>query len=251
MSRATRTILVEGFEDIVAVEEPLEIRVEGKPTAVTMRMPDDDLDLVVGFLTTEGVIGPDDAMADIAALAQISENVVDVRLADGVSPSRARSADRSLYATSSCGICGKASIDRILRGRPGPLVPTEPVPEVLMALATAFEAAQRHTRTTGCAHAAALFDGEGRILVLREDVGRHNAVDKVIGAWLRRDASFDGLGLVVTSRAGFEVVQKAITVGVALVCTLGAPTSLAIEVASQSGCTLVGWLRPDRLRRFV
>lgn len=240
-------------EDTLAVEEPLEIRVEGTPTAVTMRTPGDDLDLAIGFLTTEGVIGPDAAMDDVAAIAQISNNVVDVRLADGVSPSRARSADRALFATSSCGICGKASIDRILRGRTQKLKPIEPTDARLIRLTEQFEAAQQHTRTTGCMHAAALFNLDGDILCLREDVGRHNAVDKVIGAWLRRRAEqeFDDIGLAVTSRAGFEVVQKAITVGMALVCTVGAPTTLAVEVAQEAGCALVGWLRPGRARRYA
>jgi len=263
----TRTARFGDTEDTVVVEEPLEIRVEGQPTAVTMRMPGDDLDLAIGFLTTEGVIGPDDPMSDIRAIAQVTENVVDVRLADGVSPSRARSADRTLFASSSCGICGKASIDRILRGRPRavnraepPLEPRleprlearlEPTDALLTALAAAFDAAQVYTHSTGCVHAAALFDAAGAVVLLREDVGRHNAVDKVLGAHIRADQAFEGLGLAVTSRAGFEVVQKAITVGIGLVCTLGAPTSLAIDVAAEADCTLVGWLRPGRWRRFT
>jgi len=256
----TRTARFGGTEDTVVVEEPLEIRVEGQPTAVTMRMPGDDLDLAIGFLATEGVIGPDEPMSDIRAIAQVTENVVDVRLADGVSPSRARSADRTLFASSSCGICGKASIDRILRGRPraalGPTAPPpgpqlEPTDALLTALAAAFDAAQVYTHSTGCVHAAALFNATGAVVLLREDVGRHNAVDKVLGAHIRADHAFDGLGLVVTSRAGFEVVQKAVTVGIGLVCTLGAPTSLAIEVAAEADCTLVGWLRPGRWRRFT
>ncbi len=248
-----RVVPLPDGEDTLAVEEPLEIRVEGIAAAVTMRTPGHDLDLTIGFLTTEGVIGPEDALDDVAAIAQISDNVVDVRLADGVSPARARSADRALFATSSCGICGKASTDRILRGRSTPLIPLVPTDTLLIRLTETFDAAQVHTRTTGCMHAAALFNPQGNILCIREDVGRHNAVDKVIGAWLRQrpESEFDHIGLVVTSRAGFEVVQKAITVGVALVCTVGAPTTLAVEVAQQSGCSLVGWLRPGRSRRYA
>ena len=276
---ATRRIALPGSgvgetgpdEDLVAVEEPLEIRVEGRAAVVTMRTPGDDLDLAIGFLTTEGVLDPDDAMSDVTGMAQVSENVVDVRLADGVSPSRARSADRELYATSSCGICGKASIARILRGRVGPLHGVEPVDGLLAALTATFNAAQLHTHTTGCMHAAALFnaaDPNAAILMVREDVGRHNAVDKVIGAWILGKAAaggadypiwpaspqpdaFAGLGVVVTSRAGFEVVQKAITVGIGLVCTVGAPTSLAVELAADSGCILIAWVRPGRARRYT
>ncbi len=248
-----RVVQLPDGEDTLAVEEPLEIRVEGIAAAVTMRTPGDDLDLAIGFLTTEGVIGPEDALSDVAAIAQISANVVDVRLADGVSPSRARSADRALFATSSCGICGKASADRILRGRSKPLEPFKSTDTLWARLTESFDAAQLHTRSTGCMHAAALFNARGDILCLREDVGRHNAVDKVIGAWLRQqpEQEFDQIGLVVTSRAGFEVVQKAITVGVALVCAVGAPTTLAVEVAQQSSCGLIGWLRPGRFRRYV
>lgn len=269
-----RITLPGGDEDLIAVEEPLEIRVEGKAAAVTMRTPGDDLDLAIGFLTTEGVLGPDDAMSDVKAMAQVSENVVDVRLSEGVSPTRARSADREFFATSSCGICGKASIERILRGRRDPLHGVEPGDGLLGALPATFDAAQLHTHTTGCMHAAALFradDPGGTILMTREDVGRHNAVDKVIGAWIRERAgpgdthvypawpastqpgalAFAGLGLVVTSRAGFEVVQKAITVGIGLVCTVGAPTSLAVELATESGCVLISWVRPGRARRYT
>ncbi len=259
--------------DTVAVEEPLEIRVEGVAAAITMRTPGDDLDLAIGFLATEGVIGADDgmgdAMGDVRAILQVSENVVDVRLSDGVSPARARSADRAMYATSSCGVCGKASLDRILRGRSTRLAAVAPPDTLLARLPAAFDAAQVHTHATGCMHAAALFslsaalvaapDPEPIILLAREDVGRHNAVDKVLGARLRSERMapepvgepFDGLGLVVTSRAGFEVVQKAVTVGIGVVCTVGAPTSLAIDLARESGCVLIAWLREGRWRRYA
>lgn len=251
MSEATRRMRFGEVEDTIAVEEPLEMRVEGLAAAVTMRTPGDDLDLAIGFLSTEGVIGPDDAMSDLRAIAQISENVVDVRLADGANPSRARSADRALFASSSCGICGKASIDRIVRGRPSPLTAREPTAALLASLPAAFDAAQLHTHTTGCMHAASLFDLAGTILLTREDVGRHNAVDKVIGARIRAGGEFDTLGLVTTSRAGFEVVQKAISVGIALICTMGAPTSLAIELAAESKSVLICWLRPGRAQRYA
>lgn len=229
--------------DDVAVEEPLEIRVEGIPAAVTMRTPGDDLDLAAGFLYTEGVVdGPD----DLRAIAVVGENTVDVRLAEGVPMARARSADRALYANSSCGICGKASIDR-LRTRFQGVTGWMPEPAVLAQLSDALRAGQGAFRSTGGLHGAALFDASGTLFDLREDVGRHNAVDKVLGARLRADAlDFSGVGLLVSSRAGFEIVQKALVAGVPLVVTLGAPTSLAVDVASAAGMTLIGWLRSDR-----
>ena len=232
----------EGF-DLVAVEEPLEIRVEGVPTAITMRTPGDDLDLAAGFLLTEGVIdGPD----DIRALATVAENTVDVRLSEGVPAARARSADRAMYATSSCGICGKASIDRLRRHFDG-VAGWMPEAHVLAGLSDALRAGQGAFRSTGGLHGAALFDATGALHDLREDVGRHNAVDKVLGARLRADTlDFTGLGLLVSSRAGFEIVQKALLARVPLVVTLGAPTSLAVEVAGAAGLTLIGWLRADR-----
>jgi FdhD protein len=229
--------------DAIAVEEPLELRVEGIAAAITMRTPGDDLDLAAGFLFTEGVVdGPD----DLRALAIVGENTVDVRLAEGVPAARARSADRALYANSSCGICGKASIDR-LRTRFEGVVGWMPSPAVLAGLPDALRAGQGAFRSTGGLHGAALFDASGALFDLREDVGRHNAVDKVLGARLRADAlDFAGLGLLVSSRAGFEIVQKALVARVPLVVTLGAPTSLAVDVARAAGMTLIGWLRPER-----
>lgn len=234
--------------DAIAVEEPLEIRVEGVPTAVTMRTPGADLDLAAGFLWTEGVI---DGVDDLRALAVVGQNVVDVRLAEGVPPARARSADRALYATSSCGICGKASIDRIRRDAP-PVVPWDPDLATLLALPARLRAAQHTFAATGGLHGAALFDAAGALSDAREDVGRHNAVDKVLGARLRADATdLAALGLVVSSRAGFEIVQKALVAGVPVVACLGAPTSLAVETAKAAGMRLFGWLREDRVVKYA
>ncbi len=235
-------------EDDIVAEEPLEIRVEGVAAAVTMRTPGDDLDLAAGFLLTEGVIdGPD----DLRALAVVGENTVDVRLAEGVPAARARSADRALYATSSCGICGKASIDR-LRTHFSGVEGWMPEAHVLAGLPDALRAAQGAFQATGGLHGAALFDAAGRLFDAREDVGRHNAVDKVLGARLRADAlDFAGLGLVVSSRAGFEIVQKALVARMPLVVAMGAPTSLAVEAAAAAGMTLIGWLRPDRWTVYV
>lgn len=236
-------------EEALAAEEPLEIRVNGAPVAITMRTPGDDLDLAIGFLATEGVI---DGWDDVRAVAVVAENTVDVLLAEGVPVARARSADRSLYATSSCGVCGKASIDRLVVARRIPLAPWTPSPELLAALPERLHAAQARFRATGGLHAAALFDATGALFDPREDVGRHNAVDKVLGASVRADREgFDGLGLVVSSRAGFEIVQKALVAGVAVVATFGSASTLAADAARQGGLGLWTWVRADRVVRVA
>ncbi len=223
--------------DQVVAEEPLELRVEGRSTAITMRTPGHDLDLAVGFLLGEGVI---DGIDDLRAIAEVGPNVVDVRLAEGVPAARARLADRDLYATSSCGVCGKASLDRLPRPRqrPGGWVPERALVE---AVAAALGEAMPLFRATGGCHGAALFDRAGNLHFVREDVGRHNAVDKVLGAALRAELAFGELGLVVSSRAGFEIVQKASAAGLPAVVCMGAATSLAVDAAAFAGVALFGW----------
>ncbi len=235
-------------EDEVVVEEPLEIRVNGAPAAITMRTPGDDLDLAAGFLWTEGVIdGPD----DLRAMATVAENVVDVVLAEGVPAARARTADRALYATSSCGICGKASLERV-RSASGRVVGWSPSDEVVLVLAERLREAQPTFTRTGGLHGAALFDAGGRIVLAREDVGRHNALDKLLGARLRADAlPLDGLGVVTSSRAGFELVQKCAAAGIGVLVALGAPSSLAIDAARHVGLHLWAWTRSDRATRYA
>lgn len=233
-------------QDEVVVEEPLELRVEGQPVAITLRTPGQDLDLAAGFLWTEGVI---DGADDLRALATVADNVVDVRLAEGVPPARARSADRAFFATSSCGICGTASMDRIRRKAPV-LEPWRPEPELLRLLPARLEALQENFGATGGLHAAAIFDRKGELLFLREDVGRHNAMDKVLGAALRAERDVYGLGMVVTSRLGFELVQKCWMGGLSALVAFGAPTSLAVQTAHEGGLCLVGWLRPGRMVYF-
>jgi FdhD protein len=245
LNARTRAIAVERepggpVDDDAAVEEPLEIRVEGQAVAITLRTPGDDLDLVTGFLLTEGVI---DGWDDVRAMAAVGENVVDVRLAEGVPAARARSADRSFFASSSCGVCGKASIERLQRAFPR-LEPWRPAPAVLAGLPGALRAAQPAFARSGGLHAAALFDEAGVLSEIREDVGRHNAVDKALGARLRRDAS-PPAGLVVSSRAGFEIVQKAMAARVPCLVALGAPTSLAIEAARAGGMALYCRVRAE------
>ena len=171
--------------DWVATEEPLEIRVEGQATAVTMRTPGHDLDLVAGFLWTEGVIdGPDDirALAHVDEPSQPKGNTVDVVLAEGVPAARKRKADREIYASSSCGLCGKATIDRIMVDAPPIARPIHPHGDVILSLPEQMEQHQEAFAHTGGIHSAALFSATGELLVVREDIGRHNAVDKVIKA---------------------------------------------------------------------
>lgn len=238
-ARWRRVGLAGGAKDDVAVEEPLEIRVEGIAAAITMRTPGDDLDLAAGFLWTEGVI---DGVDDLRALAVVGDNTVDARLSEGVPPARARSADRQMYATSSCGVCGKASLERLSRAL-RPVAGWVPSPEVLAGLPAALAAGQEGFRRTGGLHAAALFTPGGAVICAREDVGRHNAVDKVLGARLRADAEIADLGLLVSSRAGFEIVQKAWSVGIGCVAAVGAPTTLAIDAAREARMGLVTWVR--------
>ncbi len=233
--------------DILAVEEPLEIRVEGRPVAITMRTPGHDLDLAAGFLWTEGVV---EVREDLRALACVAENVVDAVLAEGVPAARLRAADRALYATSSCGICGKASLDRIRTPDVRVAAPGL-TPERVVALAAGLRTQQPHFDRTGGVHGALLADAFGAVIVAREDVGRHNAVDKVLGASLRADLDVRGRVLVVSSRAGFEIVQKSAACGVGALVAVGAPSTLAVEAARHVGLELWAWVRADRATRYA
>ena len=242
-------------EDLLAVEEPLEIRMEGEPVAVTMRTPGSDLDLVVGFLLTEGVI---DGVDDLHAIAHVDDpsdprgNTVDCVLSGGVPAARRDRARRELFASSSCGVCGKASIDRVFLSLPPRTPAAPPAATVLHSLPERLRSAQTVFGHTGGLHAAALFDENGRIVVLREDIGRHNAVDKVIGACLRSEAAVgEGRILLVSGRAGFEIVQKAVVAGISVLASVGAPSSLAVDLARRSGLVLVGFLRDGRYNLYT
>lgn len=252
--------------DLLAAEEPLGIRVNGEAVTLTMRTPGDDLDLAAGFLVSEGVVREP---ADIARIKVCSGqqcghsdhegmgNIADVTLAPGaVLPAGLR---RNFLTTSACGVCGKASIDDICQipgtGLAGDQVVIEP--ELLARLPDLLREAQRVFSATGGLHAAGLFDSGGRLLVLREDVGRHNAVDKVVG-WAVREGRLPltGCVLLVSGRASFELVQKAVMAGVPVLAAVSAPSSLAVELAEEAGLTLVGFLRgrsmnvytcPDRI----
>ena len=241
--------------DTVTVEEPLEIRVGNVSLAVTMRTPGDDFDLAIGFLLTEGLIG---AAEDVRTLMHCQDpgedglptyNVVDVTLAPGVTP-LPTSAARRFYTTSSCGICGKASIDAITTTSRYAVAQdrAQVDPRVLATLPKTLRAHQLVFDRTGGLHAAGLFTAEGELLVAREDVGRHNAVDKVIG-WAAREGRLPLAGhvLCVSGRASFELTQKALMAGIPTLAAISAPSSLAVELATEAGMTLVGFVRDPKL----
>ena len=243
-------------EDVLAVEEPLEVRVGGRSLAVTMRTPGNDFDLAVGFLVSEGIVAGGDQVAAVRYCAGATAeglntyNVLDVSLAHGV-PAPDPSLERAFFTTSSCGLCGKASIDAV-RTRSVHPVADDPLlvdPAMLVTFPELLRAQQAVFDKTGGLHAAALFDGAtGELLVLREDVGRHNAVDKVIG-WAAREGRLPlrGTVLMVSGRASFELTQKASMAGIPFLAAVSAPSSLAVELAAEVGLTVVGFLRGDSM----
>lgn len=249
----------EPVPDELAVEEALEIRLKSdgeiRPLAVTMRTPGADEELALGFLYGEGVIR---SPGDVISVDQPPPppggqmgNLVEVELRAGLNPDLAP-LERHFYTTSACGLCGKASLDALLLGR-RPEIPSGPVllPELLYDLPTKLSAAQGIFQTTGGLHAAGLFDSQGRLLVVREDVGRHNAVDKVVG-W----ALGEGLVplhdhvLLVSGRASYEILQKCLMAEVPIVCAVSAPSSLAVSLAREHGITLVAFLRDRRFNIY-
>ena len=239
-------------EDLLAVEEPLEIRVGGRALVVTMRTPGHDFDLAAGFLVSEGVITRGEHFSTVRYCAGATDeglntyNVLDVTLAPGVAPPDP-SLERSFYTTSSCWLCGKASIDAV-RTQSAYEVRDDAL-RIDAALLSTFPATLRSEQAvfdkTGGLHAAGLFDGvTGKMLVIREDVGRHNAVDKVIGWALKEDRlPLRGTVLMVSGRASFELTQKAMMAGIPLLAAVSAPSSLAAELATEVGMTLVAFLR--------
>ncbi|KLL94253.1 formate dehydrogenase [Rhodococcus sp. IITR03] len=244
--------------DALAVEEPLELRVNGTPLAVTMRTPGADIELAQGFLLTEGVIATRGDIGSIRYCNSVDDdgrntyNVLDIELAPGVElPDFGL--QRNFYTTSSCGVCGKASLDAIRqRTRYSPDYDEAVVDAaVLFGAPHTLRDAQRVFDRTGGLHAAALFTTTGELIVLREDVGRHNAVDKVIG-WAVENARIPSSGtvLLVSGRASFELTQKSVMAGIPILAAVSAPSSLAVDLASQSGVTLVGFLRNEKLNVY-
>jgi FdhD protein len=245
--------------DLLAVEEPLEVRlsheVNGRrvhvPVSITMRTPGHDDELAVGFLYTEGIVASREQVVGIRLCG--GGHVVRVDLATGVGVDLAR-LERHFYTSSSCGVCGKASLESVqvcVRHRHAEGVPAvereviHRLPEVLRASQTVFE-------RTGGLHAAALFNTKGELLCLREDVGRHNALDKLIGAqFLAGNTPLSDNVLLVSGRASFELVQKAAVAGIPILAAVGAPSSLAVSLARQHGLTVIGFVRPDRFNLYT
>ncbi|GAB3561788.1 formate dehydrogenase accessory sulfurtransferase FdhD [Spelaeicoccus albus] len=237
--------------DSLAVEEPLEIRVGGRPLSVTMRTPGHDIELAAGFLVSEGVAS---AASDVMTArycagtdddGRNTYNVLDVTLGPGVAPLDP-SLERNFYTTSSCGLCGKASIDAVRTRSKFEPARSDFVmePEILAELPDRLRDRQDVFDKTGGLHAAGLFDADGELVVVREDVGRHNAVDKVIGWALTQERlPLRRTVLMVSGRASFELVQKATMAGIPMLTAVSAPSSLAVELAVESGMTLVGFLR--------
>ena len=243
--------------DTIAAEEPLEVRVDKRALAVTMRTPGNDVDLALGFLLTEGIIrSPEDVRtAQLCAGDQEPNtyNVVDVTLAAGV-PAPLTDPSRNFYTTSSCGVCGKASIESV-RTRSGYPVDADPVQvaaTTLTGLPDALRRTQRTFDTTGGLHAAGLFTADGQLVTVREDIGRHNAVDKVVGWALReRRLPLSGHVLLVSGRASFELTQKASMAGIPILAAVSAPSTLAVELADEVGLTLVGFLRGTSMNVYT
>jgi FdhD protein len=230
--------------DRVAAEEPLAIRVNGANVAVTMRTPGHDDELAIGFLLTEGVIRSVEEIAEIAHCPDVDPegvgNTLDVRLRGETDLSRLT---RHVFTSSSCGVCGKATIESVFGNFP-PVARRElPDPALLLSLSAKLRSAQETFDRTGGLHASALFDRAGSLLLLREDVGRHNALDKVIGHALRHELPMDELILLVSGRISFELMQKALAARIPVVAGISAPSSLAVKLAKESGQILVGFLR--------
>lgn len=245
-------------EDAIAVEEPLEIRVGGRSVAVVMRTPGHDRELAAGFLVTEGILRKRDDLLDLvrcsATDARAQENlgnVIDVLLAPGTAVDLER-LTRHVFTSSSCGLCSKATIAAV-QTQFAPLPPGPAVSRaVLEALPDRLRAAQAGFAASGGLHASAIFDAAGRLELLREDVGRHNALDKVIGeAFLTQVWPLAGRILLVSGRVSFELMQKALAAGIGCVAAISAPTTAAVELAEASGQTLVGFLRGARMNVYA
>ena len=257
MPRDTLIVPVQAIEgghrrsltDFLAVEEPLEIRVNGSTISITMRTPGDDFDLAAGFLFTEGII---EHHGELLLIHQPKTNVSEVRLAPGVEIDLDRHT-RHFYAASSCGICGKTSIEAVnskprrQMSKEGPVFTAE----LIHRFPDTLRQSQRLFQNTGGLHAAALFSASGELLAVREDIGRHNAVDKVIGWGIAEGESpFSESLMLVSGRAGFELIQKAAMAGIPILAAVGAPSSLAVEAALRFGMTLLGFVRGSRFNTY-
>ena len=238
--------------DQLATEEPLEIRLNypKQTIAVTMRTPGADFDLAAGFLYSEGVIKNQEDIAKISYCVDPKvdgkqrQNIINVSLKSELNPNLT-TLERHFLTTSACGVCGKASIESLqIKGFSAIPLGLEVSPEIIYSLPDKLNTAQRVFKSTGGLHAAGLFNSEGKLLKLREDVGRHNALDKLIGSeFLAGELPLNNLMVMVSGRSSFEILQKCITAGLPIVCAVSAPSSLAVEIAKRFNITLVGFLR--------
>lgn len=247
--------------DTLATEEPMEIRLisggKRQTVAVTMRTPGADFELAAGFLYGEGIITSPEEIKKISYCVDrtVAEeqlfNIVNVELSGGREYDL-RSLDRHFYTTSACGVCGKASLEQLeLRGCPVVSPGPEVTPDVIYSLPDKLREAQGLFDATGGLHAAALFDAEGNLLALREDVGRHNATDKLVGwALMEGKLPLSNHIVMVSGRSSFEILQKCLTAGIPMVCAISAPSSLAVDVAREFGMTLVGFLRDRKFNVY-
>jgi FdhD protein len=229
----------------LVVEEPLELRLDGAPLSVTMRTPGHDIELAAGFLVTEGIVSDFGAVNAIAHCDE-THNVVEIRTEPGAAGVR-RPADRHFFASSSCGICGKATLEALRTlAKPVHADPIRVDAALLESLPGRLREAQPLFRETGALHAAALFTADGTLVCAREDVGRHNAVDKLVGwAALERRLPLSGTILLASGRLGFEIAQKALVAGIPVLAAISGPSSLAVELARENGMTLIAFLRGD------
>lgn len=249
--------------DVLATEEPMEVRLvtadETRTVAVTMRTPGNDFELAAGFLYGEGLVSSPREIRRISYCvdrdldAEQQYNIVNVEVAGGSADYDLPSLERHFYTTSACGVCGKASLEQLeLKGCPVVAPGPEVTPGAIYALPDKLREAQGLFDATGGLHAAALFDAEGELLALREDVGRHNATDKLIGwALLEGRTPLSEHIVMVSGRSSFEILQKALQAGVPIVCAISAPSSLAVDVANEFGMTLVGFLRGERFNVYA
>jgi len=251
-------------QDLLAAEEPLEIALRAgadqRTVAITMRTPGDDFALAAGFLVSEGVLATASDLLNIVYCAGATlegsntYNVVDVRTTPGVTIPDI-TLERNVYTTSSCGLCGKASLDAVRTTTRWPIADAPPLriePELLASLPDRLRAAQRVFDRTGGLHAAALFSEDGELLDVREDVGRHNAVDKLVGRALQNgDLPLSRAILLVSGRASFELAQKAAMAGIPVLAAVSAPSSLAVDLAAETGLTLVGFLRGSSMNVYA
>lgn len=255
LQRLTLPDQLDQVEDVTAREEPLEIRVEGRSVAVVMRTPGHDEELTAGFLVSEGVVKQSRDILEISqcpSVGNIHGNVVDVLLGGAVV--NWDSLTRHVFSASSCGICGKTSIESVFQSFPALEADADfrVHPDLIASLPAKLRAAQETFSQTGGLHASAIFDEHGEMLVLREDVGRHNALDKVLGHGLKADLlPYRRHILLVSGRVSFELMQKALAAGVPIVAAISAPSSLAVEFAQTSGQTLIGFLRGPTMNVYT